>query len=423
MGLLVYLLIFWTLSYLYHEFLCGKHKKLLRKVKHLRNHLRDRIRLDSDILFEKNLAVLTECHAEAVTLFEEKAEISAIEKFLKGADRKIAKVYPKTASTTPREIIEMLIVVFGIVMGVRALFLQPFKIPTGSMQPTLFGIHFEDEETIEKKNAVAAFFDWVNYSSRNVDIVAKSSGGFVDLEDASTKIGPIAVSEKTKVGIGNDSYIFPGTQDQVFRRIFHFSSSQDLTNFYVKEGDVIARGKLYTGDHIMVDRISYNFVNPQRGDTMVFRTDGLTYPNGTPLGGLHYIKRMVGLPGDTLKIVDTKLYVKNADHAEFTLVDGNFEKGFERMYTGKGGYHGYTYGPHLLTGPDDTVTLKEDEYFAMGDNSRNSADSRYWGIVPRKKIIGRAFCVWWPFSRRWGPVDRVEPLDVPTPAEHMDIQE
>ena len=57
----------------------------------------------------------------------------------------------------------------------------------------------------------------------------------------------------------------------------------------------------------------------------------------------------------------------------------------------------------------DVFTLDDDEYFMLGDNSENSQDSRFWGIVPRQNIVGRANLVYWPFSRRWGFTDNIEP--------------
>ncbi len=68
------------------------------------------------------------------------------------------------------------------------------------------------------------------------------------------------------------------------------------------------------------------------------------------------------------------------------------------------GYRGYSNPPSALylTEPSDTFTLPEKTYFALGDNSYQSFDSRYWGIVPEQNIAGRGLFVYWPFSKRWG---------------------
>ena len=71
-------------------------------------------------------------------------------------------------------------------------------------------------------------------------------------------------------------------------------------------------------------------------------------------------------------------------------------------------------GIYLRT-PEETITLKEDEYFMLGDNSESSGDSRFFGVIPRKNIMGKACFVWWPFSRRWGVIDHEEPLEFDSP--------
>ena len=67
-----------------------------------------------------------------------------------------------------------------------------------------------------------------------------------------------------------------------------------------------------------------------------------------------------------------------------------------------GGYSNPGFPAQYLTTPTERFTVPPHSYFALGDNSYNSSDSRYWGIVPEKNVIGRGFVVYWPFSSRWG---------------------
>jgi len=184
----------------------------------------------------------------------------------------------------------------------------------------------------------------------------------------------------------------------------------------LKSGDRLARGALELGDHLFVDRTHLAFQEPHRGDVMVFITDGIRRENGDPLAGRFYIKRLVGVPGDTLKIGDGKLYVREPGAPGFRLVNETDAPGFRRIYSMKGGYHGYTHMPQaaVLTHNDDTFTVPAGEYFMLGDNSGFSLDSRFWKTVPRRNLVGRPLWVWWPFSRRWGVADRLEPLDFDT---------
>ena len=119
----------------------------------------------------------------------------------------------------------------------------------------------------------------------------------------------------------------------------------------------------HSGDYLIVDEISYRFSNPQRGDVIVFN-----FPKDTKE---RFIKRVIGLPGETVEITNGQ--VKVIDNGKTIALD---EK----------------YLPNdLKTYPDENTTLKANEYFVMGDNREYSYDSRAWGIVPRANIIGKAF--------------------------------
>ena len=127
---------------------------------------------------------------------------------------------------------------------------------------------------------------------------------------------------------------------------------------------------LHTGDNLIVDKLSYHFREPERYEIIVFpyRHEENTY----------YIKRIVGLPGDTVQIKDGYLYV-NGERS-----DENY--GLERM---------------LSAGiASEAIHLGEDEYFVLGDNRNNSSDSRDpgVGILKREEIIGRAWVRIWPLK-------------------------
>jgi len=159
---------------------------------------------------------------------------------------------------------------------------------------------------------------------------------------------------------------------------------------------VIARGAVDTGDQVFVDKCSYNFVKPHRGDVFVFRTNNIPgIPGDAETGQPFYIKRLAGLPGDTLRIEPPLLYVNGK------LGDAY---GFKRVMEARDGYRGYGYvtGQSYLTNPNGSFQVPKNGYFVLGDNSYNSADSRYWGIVPEDNLVGRGLLVYWPFNRHWG---------------------
>jgi len=162
----------------------------------------------------------------------------------------------------------------------------------------------------------------------------------------------------------------------------------------IHRGEVIARGAIDTGDQVFVDKCSYNFVKPHNGDVFVFRTNGIPEIRPDPIAGPpFYIKRLAGLPGDQLRIDPPFLYI-NGKKAE--------GYGFERVMSARPPYRGYAPGQKYLSKPDQTYSVPRDGYFAMGDNSYNSFDSRYWGPVPVENLVGRGLFVYWPFFPHWG---------------------
>ncbi|MFA6814894.1 MAG: signal peptidase I [Lentisphaeria bacterium] len=308
---------------------------------------------------------------------------------------------------------EILVVALGVAFGLRALFIQPFKIPTGSMQPTLYGIHFIQEEEPYSKNKLKRFFSYLNYSKRYVDIVLEWDANPSGLNALPSK----PFFPQSELSFEGAKYVVPAAPVDVYKAINSVYSKQMNHKMNFKRGDVFLRGAFELGDHLFVNRLALCFREPRRGDVMVFVTDNLEDPDGQGFGGRYYIKRLVGLPGDELLIRDRKLYVKEPGASEFRLLDKSDDPGFERMYSFKGGYHGYSHmaGSLHLRNNKDSFKIPAGHYFMLGDNSENSKDSRYWGTVPRNNLVGIAGFVWWPFTRRWGRVNKAEPVQVDTP--------
>lgn len=128
-------------------------------------------------------------------------------------------------------------------------------------------------------------------------------------------------------------------------------------------------------DYLIIDRITYDLRTPQRGEVIVF---GLPQEPSRDL-----IKRVIGLPGETVKISGTAptVTIINTEHPDGMTLDEPY------------------LSPDNLGGSSDmTVTLGKDQYFVLGDNRRVSADSRLWGVLPREDIVGRVLLRLYPFS-------------------------
>ncbi len=125
------------------------------------------------------------------------------------------------------------------------------------------------------------------------------------------------------------------------------------------------------GDYLIVDEISYRFKAPQRGEVIVFK-----YP-GNP--SQRFIKRVIGLPGETVEIKDSKIIIYK-DSSSQTLDESEY------LFS------------DLLTSGNINVNLAENEYFVLGDNRSYSFDSRRFGTLPEENIIGRVVFRAWPFT-------------------------
>lgn len=126
-----------------------------------------------------------------------------------------------------------------------------------------------------------------------------------------------------------------------------------------------------SGEYLIVDQVSYRFEEPIRGDVIIFR-----YPKDP---SKFFIKRIIGIPGDTIDIKGNVVTLINAEHPEGIVLSEPYIRDM---------------APNTTL----TETLGEDEYFVMGDNRNASSDSRMWGVLQRDKIVGRAFLRLYPIS-------------------------
>ncbi len=353
-----------------------KHSKLL--VRHAEKYLRYK----QDILSEEQRTDVRSSLDSLKTALREKNS-ERIRNDAEALDAKLHQITPVTWQAHWRENCEVILVAIVVAIGIRSYFLQPFKIPTGSMQPTLNGIIGRPMPSAPPSlpQQIAEFFilgrNYINVVSKEDDRVIQISPVKFGFFFTFSRV--ICAKQRFLV------YASPDTLRQDFK--------VNVGNSYAK-GDVIARGAIDTGDQVFVDKCSYNFVKPRRGNVFVFRTDNIPLiPADPETGAPFYIKRLAGEPKDELRIEPPQLFV-NGRPAEGT--------GFGRVMAATNGYRGYAPGRDYLNDPERPFMVPDKHYFAMGDNSYNSYDSRYWGPVPEENLVGRGLFVYWPFNRHWG---------------------
>ncbi len=324
------------------------------------------------------------------------------------------------------EAVESFFVIMVVFMGIRTYYAQPFRIPTGSMQPSLNGIIIHPVDEIPA--APTRWWNMLTLGSSYIDETAPQDMTLLGMKDETYAL-LFTQTVLTFRGDEDGRTVTVTVPSATGTIIEYLRSRGKITEVETpagrsmrfgsfRRGETIVRGRVDAGDMVIVNRMAYHFRKPERGETFVFDTRGIQTRATNKLladqdGGTHYIKRLCGLPGDTLEVKSPQLLI-NGKPAE--------EPGIARVAAAQPPFNatGYQTLNHLRTthlgkpvylsdaGPQtlrDSRNPNLREYAALGDNTTNSLDSRYWGPVRQFNIIGPAAFALWPFTSHWGCID------------------
>jgi signal peptidase I len=384
--------------------------KSFRDLAAMKRHVWKLLQHQRDILKPESVQGLEAALAETSQMLRQGADTAALRtqmSRLEEVANKLLRPYPNAAW---RENVEVLLVALGVAMGIRTFFLQPFKIPTGSMQPTLFGVTSENLRGNENAKVpsgldrVREWFAGVSY----VHLVADTDGV---LNRIDPPVRLLIFNLKQTIWFAGRPHTFWFPPDYGGARLEQridvrvgdqFKAGQDVINLAVT-----------SGDHLFVDRFTYNFRPPERGEIVVFETRGIY---GLPQDQF-YIKRLVGLSGEHLQIGNDRHLRVNGHRLDTSTPHFEFVYGFDPKQPPRDShYSGHvnqavsdSYGYHYA---EPLAPLFQDEssgfdvpkgcLVVMGDNTMNSKDSRSWGSFPASNVIGRSCFVYWPLSSRFG---------------------
>ena len=395
--------------------------RLRKDAKHMRKQVRKLLNAQRDILSAEAIQnvekSMDELHA-ATRASDKSSVLTDKMKGLEEAVHRWLKPYPNAGI---RENVEVLLVATVVAIGIRTFIAQPFKIPTGSMQPTLYGVtsepdfqqHYRPYNDFEIPNRLKRFFTFW-YSGVGYDhIVAKREGKMEATEDTPKKFLLFNLYQEFRVG--GEKYTVWWPTDNLLKRAGLLNAAGKPSQRTFKPGEDLIKMKSISGDYLFVDRITYNFRRPKRGEIIVFKTVNIPGMEQDPdlqnQIGQFYIKRLVVLGGETVRIGDDRHLIIDGERLD------SHTPGFEKVYSfdpsvrpRESQYSGHVNnraGPAPRF-PDENKELKVPprHYMGMGDNTVNSSDSRTWGWFPQENVIGRSWFVYWPIGGQEGRQSR-----------------
>jgi signal peptidase I len=344
-----------------------------------------------------------------------------------------------------RENVEVLLVALAVAMGIRTFFLQPFKIPTGSMQPTLYGVNSmpdfsqstidysagrprieaQFKEQLKLRDALQIPTGWQRVKewfegNSYLHVVAENDGTLQFGKPVHFLI--FNIEQTLSIGGKSQTLWFPPDSGE---QPLELRAGLNPDHVYQKGEDVI-KMKVSAGDHLFVDRLTYNFRKPRRGEIVVFETKGIPEEDRDKYRippDQFYIKRLVGLGGETISLKQDYEATGAPQFDGGTVPVGHLVVNgqplsaatprFENLYafsdvpTGTktleyrpNHYYGHAMIRGLSSGQQ--FQIRPNYLFVMGDNTMNSLDSRFWGDFPASSVIGKSFFVYWPLTKRFG---------------------
>jgi len=381
--------------------------KKVRQALDMCRQVRKLIGAQRDLLSPEEIQEISKAARELSNAMAAGDRLEGIEKQMKNLEKVANENLKPYPSASLRENIEVFLVTGAVVLALRTFFFQPMAIPSGSAQPTLWGITSEDlrgRPDVKVPHGFDRFIQSCWSGFHYFHAIAQADG---ELRVGPTEKFSRFINRQT-LWVGEKPYTFSFTPDPP-------DAPQDLASRaglrpgqMIRKGEEFIKLKVVSGDHLFVNRFIYNFRPPHRGEIIVFYSDhvpGL-------IEETHYIKRLIARSGEHVRIGNDRHVYINGERLDAST------PGFENVYgfdpkrpPERDHYSGHVnnfIARHHGAGdlapwfPDEKseFVVRANHYLAFGDNTMNSKDGRDWGDFPQELVMGRASFVFWPIGDR-----------------------
>jgi signal peptidase I len=376
----------------------------VRHATDMRKHVQKLLNAQRDILSPQAIAAVQDGLKEMEAALGADANDQVLQKQMEALEKTAAKWIKPYPNAEWRDNVEVFLVAIVVAMGIRTFFLQPFKIPTGSMQPTLFGVTTVDlrsDPDFKMPGIFTRAFDVLVRGTIYHQFIAPQDGEIDTLRIASKPDQFLRFFNRQTIWVryANGEEVplnlWCGPDDPANQARWLYQP------YFFHKGDPILCFKESTGDHLFVDRLTYNFRRPHRGEIVVFKTKGI---RAIANQDQFYIKRLIGLGGDTITIGEDRHVRINGQRLDASTPHFENVYGFDpRSKPRDSQYSGHILDDRSnMKTPDDTLHVDPGHFVVFGDNTVSSFDSRYWGELSEQNVIGKSFFVYWPISDRFG---------------------
>lgn len=372
-----------------------------------------------DVLPEEAIAQIQEASRNLAARWQDRAGEASVREATEHLRSTTERWVIDPARNRVRELVDICLVALVAVLGIRSFFVQPMAIPTGSMQPTLYGVTVDDLRDAGP-DAIPSWPQrlvdrWVS-GRTYIEIAARSEGLISEIQKPEPIFPLLPQWSRQRFKIGTEwhtVWLPPSDLPNPYgldpaKLLFAYAGADG--NHVFKFGEPVIRLAVNSGDHILVDRLTYHFRRPERGEIVVFRTAGIAGIQEAT----YYIKRLVGLGGDRVRIGDDRHLIVNGDRLDSQTPH------FEQVYTFVGPprenqYSGHvndrvaqllrikprSLAPNFPSGRAEFI-VRPEHLLVMGDNTLSSLDGRRWGDFPQERLVGRLWFVHWPIGERFG---------------------